>query len=59
MLDAFLIVEIRRQERERSADDRPVAQLPVPEPPAPTPRDDHGSGDGGGGGNVIIIDYAG
>ena len=58
MLDAFIIEEIKRQERERSADDRPAVQLPVPEQPAPAHRDDDGP-DGGGGGGVVIIDYAG
>jgi hypothetical protein len=57
MLDAFIIEEIKRQERERTADDRPVVQLPIPEPPAPAHHDDHG--DGGGGGGVVIIDYTG
>jgi hypothetical protein len=58
MLDAFIIEEIKRQERERTADDRPVVQLPIPEPPAPAHHDDHGDG-GGGGGGVVIIDYTG
>ncbi len=58
MLDAFIIEEIKRQERNRSADDRPVVQLPVPEPPAPAHHDDHGPDDPGGGGGVVIIDYA-
>jgi hypothetical protein len=57
MLDAFIIEEIKRQERERTADDRPIVQLPIPEPPAPAHHDDHG--DGGGGGGVVIIDYTG
>ncbi|HEX8910527.1 MAG TPA: hypothetical protein VF805_15085 [Anaeromyxobacteraceae bacterium] len=57
MLDAFIIEEIKRQERERTADDRPVVQLPIPEPPAPAHHDDQG--DGGGGGGVVIIDYTG
>ena len=59
MLDAFIIEEIKRQERERSVDDRPVVQLPIPEP-APAHHDDHGDdapGGGGGGGGVVIIDY--
>lgn len=58
MLDAFIIERIKREERERSADDRPVVQLPVPEP-APAQHDDRNPGDGGGGGGgVVIIDYA-
>ena len=59
MLDAFIIEEIKRQERERSRDDRPVVQLPIPEP-MPAHHEDHdepGGGDGGGGGGVVIIDY--
>ena len=59
MLDAFIIEEIKRQERERPTDDRPVAQLPVPEPAPPTRREDDGPGEGGGGGSVVIIDYTG
>jgi hypothetical protein len=60
MLDAFIIEEIKRRERERTADDRPVAQLPVPEPAMPAQRDDRpGEGGGGGSGGVVIIDYAG
>ena len=57
MLDAFIIEEIKRRDRERAADDRPVVQLPVPEPP-PAHHDDRDSGDRGGG-NVVIIDYTG
>ena len=60
MLDAFVIEEIKRQERERSRDDdRPVVQLPIPEP-RPPHHDDHGEEPGGGGGTgggVVIIDY--
>lgn len=60
MLDAFIIEEIKRRDRERVADDRPVVQLPVPEPPAPAHHDDdRDSDDHGGGGNVVIIDYTG
>lgn len=32
MLDAFIIEEIRRRERVREEDDRPVAELPLPMP---------------------------
>lgn len=57
MLDAFIIEEIKRQERERSAEDRPVVQLPIPEP-GPAHHDDHREDpSGGGGGGVVIIDY--
>ena len=59
MLDAFIIEEIKRQERQRSTDDCPVAQLPVPEPAPPTRREDDRPSEGGGGGSVVIIDYTG
>jgi hypothetical protein len=59
MLDAYVIEEIKRRERQRERDDRPVVQIPVP-PPAPPPDrrpggddDDEGGGDRG----VVIIDY--
>ena len=54
MLDAYVIEEIKRRDRRRERDDRPVVQLPVPpeddRPPAKPERDggDHG---------VVIIDY--
>jgi hypothetical protein len=54
MLDAFVIEEIRRRERER--DDRPSIQIPLPQPPDPAPdapKDDGSGGDRG----VVIIDY--
>ena len=58
MLDAFIIEEIKRREQERSADDRPVVQLPVPEP-MPAHHDDHRDDGPGTGGGVVIIDYTG
>ena len=30
MLDAYVIEEIKRRERERSRDDRPAVELPLP-----------------------------
>ncbi len=56
MLDAFIIEEIKRRDRERSRDDRPVVELPVPQPaPNREPRrDDDDDGNRG----VVIIDYA-
>ena len=55
MLDAFVIEEIRRRERERGRDDRPGIQIPVPLPVDPAeeekPPEDAPSG------GVIIIDY--
>ena len=58
MLDAYVIEEIKRRERERSRDDRPVIELPLPPPPETPPaggqdgerKDDRG---------VVIIDYSG
>ncbi len=58
MLDAFIIEEIKRRERETGRDDRPVVELPLPQPSEPPhqgderPRDD--DRDRGG---VVIIDY--
>ncbi|MGA8891378.1 MAG: hypothetical protein WB493_07410 [Anaeromyxobacteraceae bacterium] len=56
MLDAFVIEEIRRRERERGRDDRPGIQIPVPEAIVPgdaeKPADDETPS-----GGVIIIDY--
>ena len=54
MLDAFVIEEIKRRERER--DDRPAVQIPLPPPPSggeDEPSDAPASPDRG----VIIIDY--
>ncbi len=54
MLDAFVIEEIRRRERERGRDDRTGVQIPVPEPV--NPPDDEKPPETPGGG-VVIIDY--
>lgn len=57
MLDAYVIEEIKRRERQRERDDRPVVQIPVPPAPPPPdrrPDDDDGGGDDRG---VVIIDY--
>ncbi len=61
MLDAFVIEEIRRRERERGRDDRPVVELPIPVPHDPAHSDER---DGGGAPEqpdrgVVIIDYTG
>jgi hypothetical protein len=56
MLDAYVIEEIKRREREKGRDERPVVELPVP-PPAPgRPPDRDDDGDDRG---VVIIDYSG
>ncbi len=55
MLDAYVIEEIKRRERQRERDDRPVVQVPVPPPPPdrrPGEKDDDGPDRG-----VVIIDY--
>jgi len=56
MLDAYVIEEIKRRERERSREERPSVELPLPVTPprgpdqrAPEDRDDSGG--------VVIIDY--
>ena len=61
MLDAFIIEEIKRRERERNVDDRPVVELPLPQPSEPAHHDEEGPNpdrdrDRGG---VVIIDYTG
>jgi hypothetical protein len=58
MLDAFVIEEIRRRERDSSLDDRPVVELPLPShEPAPE-SDDVDGGSGRPERGVVIIDYA-
>ncbi len=58
MLDAYVIEEIKRREREKSRDDRPVVELPLPpRPPERSPESDEGEGDRDRG--VVIIDYSG
>lgn len=56
MLDAFVIEEIRRRERERGRDDRPGIQVPVPLPVNPTDEETPSDVEKPAGG-VIIIDY--
>jgi hypothetical protein len=58
MLDAYVIEEIKRRDRDKSRDDRPVVELPIPQPPPGKPAgkedDDADKGDRG----VVIIDYS-
>jgi hypothetical protein len=54
MLDAYVIEEIKRRERTRDRDDRPVVQIPVPTPPE---RPDDGKDEDPGDRGVVIIDY--
>ena len=58
MLDAYVIEEIKRREREKGRDDRPVVELPVP-PPGPSRPPDRQDRDEGGDRGVVIIDYSG
>jgi hypothetical protein len=55
MLDAFVIEEIRRRERERGRDDRTGVQIPVEAPERPSQDDKPTESPPSGG--VIIIDY--
>jgi len=55
MLDAFIIEEIKRREREHGREDRPVAELPLP-PPVPSRSGDHTPPEPPDRG-VVIIDY--
>ena len=56
MLDAYVIEEIKRREREKPRDDRPSIELPVPMVPTRAPEDPpHKDRDEGG---VVIIDYS-
>jgi hypothetical protein len=56
MLDAYVIEEIKRRERERGRDDRPAIELPLPPPAQPPDRPDDDRKDDRG---VVIIDYSG
>ncbi len=55
MLDAYVIEEIKRRERDKSREERPSIELPVPMEPVRTP-DEPPSRDRDEGG-VVIIDY--
>ncbi len=56
MLDAYVIEEIKRRDRDRNRDDRPVVELPLPPaiPPPPGGEHDDRKDDRG----VVIIDYS-
>jgi hypothetical protein len=60
MLDAYVIEEIKRRERERTHEERPrpVVELPTP-PPATTPSSGGGDDDRSDDRGVVIIDYSG
>jgi hypothetical protein len=55
MLDAYVIEEIKRRERERTRDERPSIELPVPMVPTRGPEE-HPPKDRDEGG-MVIIDY--
>ncbi len=55
MLDAYVIEEIKRREREKPRDERPSIELPVPMDPARTPEDPPSKDRDEGG--VVIINY--
>ncbi len=57
MLDAYVIEEIKRRERDKSADDRPVIELPIPAAPSRNPGREDDSGEDRDRG-VVIIDYS-
>jgi hypothetical protein len=58
MLDAFIIEEIKRRDRDRTRDERPSVELPLPVPNRPV-QSDQGDQDGGDPPDrgVVIIDY--
>ncbi len=58
MLDAYVIEEIKRRERERTGDERPAIELPVPQP-APPAAPDSDPEDRKNDRGVVIIDYSG
>lgn len=57
MLDAYVIEEIKRRDRDKGRDDRPSVELPLPSPAHRPDRGDeepHRDDDRG----VVIIDYS-
>jgi hypothetical protein len=58
MLDAYVIEEIKRRDREGTRDDRPAIELPLP-PPAPPAAPDDEAEDRRKDRGVVIIDYSG
>jgi hypothetical protein len=56
MLDAYVIEEIKRRDRERPRDERPSIELPLPVGPSqPSERRPDDEDDNRG---VVIIDYS-
>jgi hypothetical protein len=59
MLDAYVIEEIKRRDRERGREERPAVELPVPTGPAqPSDGGAHRDEDDAGDRGVVIIDYS-
>ena len=61
MLDAYVIEEIKRRDRDQGRDERPVVELPVPAPSTPGPRghgEDPGEDRDDRDRGVVIIDYS-
>lgn len=58
MLDAFIIEEIKRRERLRQEQDRPVVELPVPAPEDRPRRSNNTLDDDKPGRGVVVIDLA-
>ncbi len=57
MLDAYVIDEIKRRDRDKSLDERPVIELPLPSPSPGRAPDHHEDEEKDHG--VVIIDYSG
>lgn len=58
MLDAFIIEEIKRRERLRQEQDRPVVELPVPAPEDKPRRSNDSQDDDKPNRGVVVIDLA-
>jgi hypothetical protein len=56
MLDAYVIEEIKRRDRDKSRDERPSIELPLPVGPAESPEQRPDDEDDNRG--VVIIDYS-
>jgi hypothetical protein len=56
MLDAYVIEEIKRREREKTREERPALELPIPRAPARPEQSPPKDRDRDGG--VVIIDYS-
>jgi hypothetical protein len=58
MLDAFIIEEIKRRERLRQDQDRPVVELPLPSPDDRPPRRSNTDDEDKPSRGVVVIDLA-